>query len=283
MRSLRALVASGRFARIAALAPRAVSVGRHDAQVVGTSLRWLVTSREHTNFTYDLEPLNRTHLSWWVSQVAGTPVDRVRAYMSELDNDRELAQHVAETTASSARRGLMDQQVHFGRRQGWYALVRCLRPDHIVETGTDKGLGTCVLARAAMRNGTGRVTTIDTEASSGSLIGGVFAEVIDRVIGDSVVVLPTLRSVDLLLHDSLHTFEHETLEIEATPLNKSALVLSDNAHSTDALAQWAERTARDFLYFQERPIHHWYPGGGIGAAWHSCNRASRCSTDEVSS
>jgi len=43
-------------------------------------------------------------------------------------------------------------------------------------------------------------------------------------------------------------------------------VLSDNSHSTDALAKWSRATGRDFLFFQERPEHHWYRGAGIGVS-----------------
>ena len=43
--------------------------------------------------------------------------------------------------------------------------------------------------------------------------------------------------MDIFLHDSLHTFEHEAAELAAVGprLTPNALVLSDNAHATDAL------------------------------------------------
>ena len=39
----------------------------------------------------------------------------------------------------------------YGRRLGWYALVRALKPRTVVETGADKGLGSCVLAALRLR------------------------------------------------------------------------------------------------------------------------------------
>jgi len=246
---------------------RASIVARHDARVLAESVRWLVLSREHTNFTYDLEPRNVEHLTWFVAAVADAPVGEIREYLAELEDDRALREHLERRAVMSPRRGLTDRRVRYGRRAGWYALVRALRPVHVVETGTDKGLGTCVLAAAMIKNEGGRVTTIDTSDAAGSLLGGVYAGVVDRLIGDSVALLPSLDPVDLFIHDSLHTVEHEAAELEAAPMTRGVVALSDNAHVTDVLAGWAARTSRHFLYFQERPRGHWYPGAGIGAAW----------------
>jgi predicted O-methyltransferase YrrM len=265
--TLKTKIAAGRAARVAALPIRAAAVARHDARVLADSLRWLALSREHTNFTYDLAPRNVEHLAWFVAAIADTPVDVIRRYIAELEADDSLREHLERQAASSPRRGLTDRQVRYGRRAGWYALVRARRPDHVVETGTDKGLGACVLAAAVMKNERGRVTTIDTNEAAGTLLGGSYAELVDFRIGDSVALLPRLNPVDLFIHDSFHSAEHEAAELEAVSLSDDAFALSDNAHATDVLAAWAERTGRRFLYFQERPRRHWYPGAGIGAAW----------------
>jgi predicted O-methyltransferase YrrM len=234
------------------------------------SVRWLIRSREHTNFTYHLESLNREHLAWFVASVADCPVAQVRAYFDEAESDGGLRSHILRRTALSDRRRLADCDIRPGRRLGWYALVRALRPEHVIETGTDKGLGTCLLAAAVLRNAVGRVTTIDVNPDSGYLIADQYAAVVDRRIGDSADVLRQLGTADLFLHDSLHTRDHERAELEAVEplLSPHALVLSDNAHNTTALSDWAEQTGRRFLFFGERPRDHWYPGDGIGASWY---------------
>jgi predicted O-methyltransferase YrrM len=268
--ALRRRVARTRLAPLAAFPVRLSSVVRHNARTAGRSARWLVGSREHTNYTYDLTPRNLEHLAWWVALVTGEPVDRARGWIAEANEDTDLRAHVRETTARASRRGLADTTVRYGRRLGWYALVRAVRPERVIETGTDKGLGSVVLAAALLRNGSGRLSTLDVNPESGYLISGRYAEVVDRVIGDSVETLAAGREpVDVFLHDSLHTFEYETAEFTAVQprLSAGALVLSDNAHESDALAAWAERTGRQFSFFAEQPAGHWYPGDGIGAAW----------------
>lgn len=58
---LRHRLANSTIARGAAFPLRTMIVARYDAHVVGRSVDWLVHGRETTNFTYDLDPLNRDH------------------------------------------------------------------------------------------------------------------------------------------------------------------------------------------------------------------------------
>lgn len=266
---LRRRLATTRLAPIAALPARLGAVARHNGHQLAASGRWLASSREHTNYTYDLEPLNLEHLAWFVADLAGSSVAEARAVIDEIRTDGELAEHLRRATEASDRRGLMDREVRLGRRVGWYALVRLLRPQHVVETGTDKGLGSCVLAAAVLRNDSGRVTTIDINPAAGALITGRYADVVDVRIGDSLDLLAELDEVDFFLHDSDHSSEHEAHELSAVAarLTPDALVLSDNAHVTWELPRWAEDNGRTFSLFTERPSKHWYPGGGIGAAY----------------
>ena len=229
---------------------------------------WLFRSKEISNFTYDLTAINREHLAWFVAQIAGKGVGEIRGYLDELEQDESLRHHVRSATLASDLRHFADPEPRYGRRIGWYALIFALRPEHIVETGTDKGLGSCVLAAALLANGTGQLTTIDLNPESGYLITGRFASVTTRVIDDSLRALAQLDSIDFFLHDSDHTLDHESreLDIVTTALSPNAFVLSDNAHWSDRLPLWAETTGRHFAFFHEEP-RHWYRGGGIGAAW----------------
>ena len=238
-------------------------------------MRWLFTSREHHNYTYELTKLSREHLAWFVSITCAVPVATVRGYFAELDNDDPLRDHIASATAASARRGLADKQVRYARRIGWYAIVRAKRPAHVVETGVDKGLGTCVIAAALLRNtaegSPGTVTSLDINPEAGYLARSEpWSEVVDLVIGDSIASIGALdRKVDMFLHDSNHSTAHERREFQAveTKLAPGGLLLTDNVTVTNVLAEHAERTGRRFLAYRETPADHWYAGDGIGLAW----------------
>jgi predicted O-methyltransferase YrrM len=273
--NLRRVIARTPLAPVAAFPTRLARVARYDAKVLGLSARWLFTSREHHNYTYDLTRLSRTHLAWFVSVVCDAPVQRVREYFGELESDHELRAHIETTTARAARRGLADRTVRYARRIGWYAMVRAAKPGHVVETGVDKGLGTCVLAAALLRNAEeghpGRVTSLDINPAAGYLAQEKpWSAVVDLVIGNSIGSIGALRQpVDMFLHDSDHSVEHERREFEAVgpKLAEGALLLTDNVTKTDVLARYAEQTGRRFLAYREQPAGHWFPGDGIGVAW----------------
>ena len=207
--SLRTRILASPAARVAAFPKRTVAVATANGHLLKVSTRWLFTSREHTNYTYDLTILNRKHLAWFVANVACIDIETARGYIDEVLNDDALKRHIADATRTSPRRWLADPSARLGRRIGWYALVRARKPRHVVETGTDKGLGSVVLAAALLRNGFGRLTTIDNNSASGYLISGAYASVVDRIIGDSVTTLASLNDVEFFLHDSDHSAKYE--------------------------------------------------------------------------
>jgi predicted O-methyltransferase YrrM len=266
---LRRRIATSPIARAAAFPLRCMIVGRYDARLIVRSVDWLVRERETHNFSYDLDPLNREQLGWFISAVTGAEIGQARGWMQELEDDSHLAEQLAKRMSSNPRRRVCAEEPHWARRLGWYAIIRAVQPQHVVETGTHLGLGSCVIAAALLRNGRGRLTTIDTDADAGYLIGEPWASVIDPRIGSSVDVLAELRNVDMFLHDSLHTYDYETKELGTVEPNllPGAIILSDNAHESSALSDWAERSGRHYLFFREQPRDHWWPGDGIGAAW----------------
>ncbi|GGL89064.1 MULTISPECIES: class I SAM-dependent methyltransferase [Micromonospora] len=272
---LRRAVARTRLAPVAAFPKRLARVARHDAKLLRTSARWLVTSREHHNYTYELTRLSRQHLAWFVSVVCDVPVKQVRAWFQEIESDDALRRHIEQATAGAQRRGLADREVRYARRIGWYAIVRATRPALVVETGVDKGLGSCVLAAALLRNAAeghpGRLASLDINPEAGYLARTApWSEVVDLVVGDSIASIEALdRPVDLFLHDSDHSRAHEKREFDTVEARMApgGLLLTDNVTHTNVLADHAERTGRRFLAYRETPARHWYPGDGIGVAW----------------
>jgi predicted O-methyltransferase YrrM len=272
---LRRAISRSPLAPWVAFPKRALRVARHDARVVADSARWLVTSREHHNYTYDLTATNQDHLCWFVALICNASVAQIRTYLTEIDADEQLRSRLAASTARAARRGLADRRFRFGRRMGWYAMVRALKPAHVVESGVDKGLGTAVLATALLRNAEegrpGRVTGIDINPEAGYLVRAEeWSSVVNLVYADSLAAIDELEQpVDLFLHDSDHSVEHERREFATVEahLSPGAMLVTDNVTKTRVLSQHAEQTGRRFLAFTERPLRHWYPGDGIGVAW----------------
>lgn len=233
-------------------------------------ISWLARSRETTNFTYDLTPGNLGHLAAFVANVTGCSLADAESYIHEALTDDALRRHVRDTPVG----GRSDREPCFGRRLGWYAIVRASKPRLIVETGVDKGLGSVMLCAALLKNESegrsGAYIGTDINPFAGRYLHGCYAAVGRVVYGDSIETLRILTEpVDVFINDSDHSADYEAAEYAEIEdhLAVNAIVLGDNAHVTDRLLRFAKATGRSFLYFKEEPVNHWYSGGGIGAAF----------------
>lgn len=235
--------------------------------------RWVRESKETTNFTYELHPINYSYLASFVAIVTGVSKEIVAHYIDEVLNDEQLRTHVRNVTeqAPAAVRSEADPEARFARRVGWYAVVRATKPTVVIETGVDKGLGACTLCAALMANERegfpGRYFGTDINPQAGWLLTGVYQKFGTMLYGDSLKSLKNFTEpVDLFINDSDHSTEYERREYELVEqkLTESAVILGDNAHCNSELHDFSVRSNRQFLYWQEWPINHWYPGCGIG-------------------
>ncbi|HEX5398730.1 MAG TPA: class I SAM-dependent methyltransferase [Verrucomicrobiae bacterium] len=236
--------------------------------------RWAFVSKEYYNHTYHLSELNCSYLASYVSVVSGHPLPLVEQYVTELENDTDLRHALEQRTLASRDRHNCDVEPRYGRRLGWYALVRATRPRVVVETGVDRGLGTAVIAAALKRNAAegfpGLVFATDIMPDCGHLLAEPYKSFCRILIGDSVASLKQFQEpVDIFLHDSNHDPAYEWAEFLAIEprLHPASLILSDNSQQTPKLMEFAQHLGKAFLYFQDQPRDHWWPGDGIGAAF----------------
>jgi predicted O-methyltransferase YrrM len=238
---------------------------------LGQIFRWAVQSREDTNFTYNLTPDNKLYLANMISVITGASIETVQGLFREVETDDVLRNHILTKTQTSQYRIVADSRVEFGRRLGWYALVRLMKPGVVIETGVDKGLGAVLLCSALLRNRAegkpGRYFGTDIAPKAGYLLTDQYAEVGQVLYGDSIESLKKLAGpIDLFINDSDHSaiYEYDEYETIIGKLGEGGIILGDNAHVTSRLAEFSGKHNRRFLYFQEVPQDHWYPGAGIG-------------------
>jgi predicted O-methyltransferase YrrM len=230
------------------------------------ALRYFMFDREFTNLTYDID--NVDELAAFLADLLGRPVEEMVAYVHEPLEDVRLLIPLRRKLRERADR---NSEPRFGRRIGWYAVVRALRPQSVVETGVHDGLGSALLLHALNLNGLGTLTGFDIDPQSGWLVPDELRDRYELVIGNIRTTLPSwlaIHNVDLFIHDSLHTYEHETFELRSA-LDHSggaAVLVSDNAHATTALADLSQQMDLEYGLFRERPRGHFYPGAGVGIA-----------------
>jgi len=245
-------------------------------------LKWGFTSREDTNYTYDLTEDNIRYLACTLALVLDQEYAVVWKYLEEARTDQYLQNHVTQTIQKSPLGRFADQQALFGRRLGWYVVVRVIKPRIVVETGVDKGLGSVLLCAALLRNRNegfdGYYYGTDINPKAGYLLDGIYKEIGKILYGDSIESLSKLSvPIDLFVNDSDHSAEYEYQEYHTiqNQLHEGSILLSDNADICISLFRFSQETNRQFLFFKEVPANHWFPGAGIGFSFYSNSHATK--------
>ncbi len=236
--------------------------------------KWGFASNEDTNFTYHLTKSNLKCLAHTLAVVTKLDYPTLMGYIEEIESNHVLKQKIVDIINSTEAGKFADKEIRFGRRIGWYAIARAIKPKVIVETGVDKGLGSVVLCEALSKNREegfdGRYYGTDINPKAGYLLHGMGHDNGKILYGDSIESLKDFtEKIDLFINDSDHSsvYEYEEYLAISPLLTPNTIILGDNSHITDKLASFSLETDRKFLLFREEPSNHWYPGGGIGISY----------------
>jgi len=240
-------------------------------QITKLSFKWLFTSKETTNFTYDLTELNKKYLIQIISHITKKPYPQIEKYIQEIESNKKLKAHIFNETKMSNQSYKSDKTIYFARRIGWYAIARAIKPKIIVETGVDKGLGSCILISALLENKKeghmGYYYGTDINPKAGYLVTNEYKKFGEILYGDSINSLKKFnKKIDLFINDSDHSDDYEYKEyltIESK-ISDSAVILGDNSHCTTKLFEFSIKANRRFLFFAEIPKNYWQEGAGIG-------------------
>jgi len=136
-----------------------------------------------------------------------------------------------------------------------YAAARALAPELIVETGIANGVSSAYLLLAIQKNGRGRLHSIGLRdpkflppgREPGWIVPSWLRGPWQVEIGDSREILaPSLSqfgSIDVFIHDTLHTYEHMLWELETAypALRRGGLMLCDDALWNSAFYDFAAK------------------------------------------
>jgi predicted O-methyltransferase YrrM len=237
-------------------------------------LIWGFESKEDTNYTYDLTEDNILYLAHTISIVTKNDFNKILSYINEARNDSKLKNYILKKIKRSKYLAVADLRCEFGRRLGWYAFARAIKPKIIIETGVDKGLGAVLLCSALIKNKqegfSGQYFGTDISLDAGYLLSEKYTEVGKILYGDSIESLKKFdKPIDLFINDSDHSLDYEYEEYKTVKslLHAKSIILGDNSHCSNKLAKFSEENSRSFLFFKEEPRDHWYPGAGIGISF----------------
>jgi len=231
------------------------------------AIRFVLTNREPTNFTYEIENLDE--LTDFLAHALDRPHESVAKLVAEIEGDVELEASLCQKLAKRTDR---NRKAPYGRRIGWYVVTRIVKPKLAVETGTHDGLGASVILSALERNAregaAGRLVSVDIGRNAGWLIPDLLRGSFEQRFEDSIDALRSIDDeIDLAVVDSAHAYEHErpALETIADRAHAWTIVISDNPGSRAFANFCASRGFRDYE-FRERPRRHIYPGAGLALA-----------------
>lgn len=180
------------------------------------------------------------NLQHWaaLARCAELPYAEVMRCRRELREDQAFQAHLARCRAEFG---------YVSPGPDLYVVVRAARPRLVVETGVANGWSSAHILRALAANGAGELHSIDLpNVQDGSVLPPGRAAgwmVPDELrarwtlrLGDARTLLPevlgALGRIDLFLHDSDHSYEHMSFELEqALPrLAAGGLLMSDDVH-----------------------------------------------------
>lgn len=128
-----------------------------------------------------------------------------------------------------------------------YLIARILRPRYVVETGVAAGRSSSFILCALEDNGEGELFSIDPDPHAGYAIPHELRyrwhfinDKSENVLED---LLKELKTIDIFLHDSLHTYEHMMYEYSTTwPYIKvGGVLLSDDIGANNAFYDFYQR------------------------------------------
>ncbi len=204
----------------------------------------------------------------FVAAAARTSRETVRTLLLELSADREFFDMMAPGLAALASyaRGVQTGEIRV-HSHTIYVVVRVLQPKIMVETGVANGKSSALILRAMQKNGLGRLYSVDLPTFEGAspdigrgtiprghqpgwLVPETLKPRWNLSIGDAADVLPKLQAevpaIDIFFHDSLHTYEHMSFELETAKkwLRRPGAVLCDDVRENEAFVVASQNCVR---------------------------------------
>jgi predicted O-methyltransferase YrrM len=193
----------------------------------------------------------------FIAQITGALPGQIFGYLSEPISTPAFAE-LLRTAESKFRSSSVESADLFAKKiLVQYAAVRALVPQCVVETGVANGVSSSYLLLALHKNRRGRLHSIGLDdpaflplgAKPGWLVPDWLRDRWQLHIGDARQILPSLLSrlgtVDVFIHDSLHTYEHVSWELETaySAVPSRGLLICDDALWNNAFNDFARKFA----------------------------------------
>jgi len=197
----------------------------------------------------------------FLSSLTGVSPRIVRSFLDEPIRTEMFAECLRAAESFFKTAEIQSADLYAKKILSQYAAVRAFAPEIVVETGVANGVSSSYLLLGLQKNRRGKLYSIELGDGrylpAGKPTGWVVPDWLksrwELQIGDSRVLLPTilaqLGTIDVFIHDSLHTYDHMLWEFRtAYPfLRPGGLLISDDAAWNPAFSEFcAEVRAERF-------------------------------------
>ncbi len=229
-------------------------------------LRFILFDPEFDNFTYEVA--NEAELVRFLQTMLGIERSQLEQYLLETHTDPGLT-----TDLWRRLRWRLDykRRPPLGRRATWYVLTRALKPELVVETGVQDGLGSLAVLRALARNAEegspGRLISVDTLPTVGWLVPASEHHAWHLMIGSSDEVLARtleVETVGLFLQDSGGDLELARRELELVLPHAVDGTVFVSQNQRPALAALCREHDIPYSEFLHQPRDHIFSGSVTG-------------------
>lgn len=149
-----------------------------------------------------------------------------------------------------------------------YFIVRCAKPEIMIETGVAHGVSSWTILNAIHRNGIGKLYSIDLPnldlksynpqniaQSSGWVVPDQLRAHWELQLGSSSELLPKLVArlpkIDVFFHDSDHSYENMMFEFKTVfpKMHPASLIISDDVHKNESFTDFVNEKQISGLQF----------------------------------
>jgi predicted O-methyltransferase YrrM len=195
----------------------------------------------------------------FLSIITGVPAPRIRAFLEEPIHTSEFATCLQEAHATFRALEIQSASPYAKKVLLQYMAIRAFRPETVVETGVANGVSSAYILLALGKNERGALYSVGLNDSQFLPVGKPLGWIVPQslksrwnlTIGDSRTVLPPLLeklgTIDVFIHDSLHTYDHMLWEYRtAFPyLRPGGLLFSDDAAWNSAFPDFCREVATE--------------------------------------
>ena len=193
----------------------------------------------------------------FISTITGVSARRLREFLGEPIHTPEFEARLRELTVTFRDLKIYSADLYAKKVLLQYMAIRAFQPEIVVETGVANGVSSAYILLALQKNERGALYSIGLsdpqDLAAGKPLGWIVPESLksrwNLLIGDSRDLLPSLLAkldtIDVFVHDSLHTYDHMRWEYQtAFPyLRPGGLLFSDDAAWNSAFSEYCREVA----------------------------------------